>query len=209
MQYFNTLPLVSQNTYNVYGNNQVVTNLLTRAYFLPKLLKNVMLFYQYDIKEGETPESIAHSYYNDIYKYWIVLYSNNIIDPLNDWPKTSSQFELYLLDKYKEQANGVPVIAYTMSTIHHYEKIIATTDDVFFETKVLTLQIDEDTYNSLMPSSTKRTFSTGTIVTQEITKRAVSIYDYENKVNEDKRNINIMKDQYVTELEYQFKRLME
>ena len=46
-------------------------------------------------------------------------------------------------------------------------------------------------------------------LTQEISKRAVSIYDYENKVNEDKRNINIMKDQYVTDLEYQFKRLME
>lgn len=208
MQYFNTLPLITQNTYSVYGNNQVVTNLLIRAYILPTLLKNVMLFYKYDIREGDTPESIAYNYYDDVYKYWIVLYSNNILDPQADWPKTSSQFQLYLEDKYKTEANGSPVIAYTMSTIHHYEKIISTSDNVNFENKVVTVWIDEDTYNSLLASTTQRTFNSGTVVTQQISKSAVSIYTYENQLNENKRQINLLKESYVADVETRFKKLM-
>lgn len=209
MQYFNTLPLISQNTYSVYGNNQLVTNLLVRGYLLPSLLQNVMLFYRYDIKEGDTPESIAYNYYNDVYKYWILLYSNNIIDPQSDWPKTSSQFDLYLQDKYQEAANGVPVISYTLSTIHHYEKSISTIDNVYFQDKITTIWIDEDTYDSLMPSTTKRTFNTGTVVTQTISKRAVSIYEYENTLNESKRQINILKENYVSDVEFRFRKLMQ
>ena len=208
MQYFNTLPLITQNTYSVYGNNQVVTNLLIRAYILPTLLKNVMLFYKYDIREGDTPESIAYNYYDDVYKYWIVLYSNNILDPQADWPKTSSQFQLYLEDKYKTEANGSPVIAYTMSTIHHYEKIISTSDNVNFENKVVTVWIDEDTYDSLLASTTQRTFSSGTVVTQQISKSAVSIYTYENQLNENKRQINLLKESYISDIETRFKNLM-
>lgn len=208
MQYFNTLPLISQNIYDVYGNDQVVTNLLNRAYILSKLLKNVTLFYEYDVKEGETPESISYSYYKDIYRYWMILYSNNIIDPQADWPKTSSQFDLYLQDKYAEEANGNPVIAYTMSTTHHYEKIISTSDNVNFENKVTTLWVDANTYNSLMPSTTTRTFTSGTTVIQEISKQAVSIYDYENNLNENKRHINILREEFADNMERQFRELM-
>lgn len=210
MQYFNSLPLIAQNTYNNVGNNQVVTNLLSRAYLLPPLLKNVMFFYEYDIKDDETPETIAYNYYDgDVYKYWILLYSNNIFDVQNDWPKSNPQFNAYLEDKYKEQANGVPVLAYTMSTIHHYEKIITTSDDVFFEKKVVTIQITEDEYNSLMTGTTTRTFNTGTTITQDISKQAVSIFTYETKLNENKRRINLMRKEFIPALETKFQEIMQ
>lgn len=209
MQYFNTLPLVVQNIYNNYQNNQVVTNLLSRAYLIPSLLNNVMMFYEYDIKEDETPESIAYNYYDDVYKYWLILYSNNIFDIQSDWPKTSSQFTLYLEDKYKEDANGNPVIAYTMSTIHHYEKTIATSDNLDFQEKTVTIQITEDDYNSLIPSTTNRTFNSGTVVTQTITKQAVSIYNYESELNEDKRKVKILRTEFVDPMEKKFRQLMQ
>ena len=209
MQYFNSLPLVSQNTYSAYNNNQLVTNLLTRAYLLPSLLNNVMLFYDYEVRDGDTIESVAYNYYNDVYKYWIICYSNNIIDPLFDWPKTSSQFELYLEDKYSQEANGVPVIAYTMSTIHHYEKTISVINDFDFANTVTTIWIDEDTYDSLMPSIIERTFPSGTNITQKITKQAVSIYTYESIINDNKRKIKLLKDDYVPDIENRFKKLMQ
>lgn len=209
MQYFNSLPLTTQNSYNVYGNNQVVTNLITRAYLLPELQKNIMMFYQYDIKDGETPESISYNYYNNVYRYWLILYANNITDPLGDWPKTNRQLDLYLEDKYKEQANGTNIIAYTMSTIHHYEKIVTTYDDVYFQKKVVSVWVDEDIYNSLMTSTTQRTFPDGTTITQEIGKKAVSIYNYEMDLNESKRRINIIKQEYVMDTEREFKQIMQ
>lgn len=209
MQYFNTLPLVVQNSYNNIQNNQVVTNLLTRAYLIPQLVNNVMMFYEYDVKENETPENIAYNYYDDVYKYWIILYSNNIFDVQADWPKTSSQFALYLEDKYKEAANGAPVIAYTMSTIHHYEKIVTTSDNLNFEEKVVTMQITQSEYNSLSTSTISRTFNDGTIVTQSISKQAVSIYNYENDLNESKRKIKVLRTEFVEPIERRFRQLMQ
>ena len=66
MKYFNTLPYVTQKDIN--GNDILVNNLVTRAYFLPSLLKNVTVFYDYDIREEDTAENIAYKYYNDPYR---------------------------------------------------------------------------------------------------------------------------------------------
>ena len=206
MKYFNSLPTIIKNDYN--NNVVLATNLLTRAYFLPSLLKNVTLFYEYDLREGDTPEIIAHKYYGNVYKYWIVLYSNGIIDPQSDWPLTSNQFELYLNDKYSVQANGTPVLSYTTSTVHHYEKIITIQNSNDMYTQNNTVIIDEDAYNSLSTSTVTRTLPDGSSVTQSISKSAISIYDYEVNLNEDKRKINIMKDIYVEPLENQFVKLM-
>jgi hypothetical protein len=58
------------------------------------------LYYTYDIQEGDTPEIIAHKYYGDSYRYWIVLFANELLDPQWDWPMTYKMFEQYLADKY-------------------------------------------------------------------------------------------------------------
>jgi len=137
MKYFDSLPLIS--TKDLSGNDVAVNNLLARAYFLPSLLKNITLFYDYNIREGDTPELIAHKYYGNVYRYWLVLFSNGIIDPQSEWPLTSSQLLLHLEDKYKsDTANSLHISAnsvtssqtfsYITATAHHYEKIISTTD---------------------------------------------------------------------------------
>jgi hypothetical protein len=206
MKYFNSLPLISKVDNN--NNRVVVNNLLARCYFLPSLLKNVSLFYNYDIKESDTPEIIADKYYDSPYRYWMVLFSNNIIDTQSEWPLNSSQFTNYLKDKYAEAAGVLPVVEYTLSTIHHYEKIITTTDSVSMQNVVTTIEIDKDTYDSLIESTTERTFTTGQSVSQTITKNAVSIYNYELQLNEDKRKINILNNMYASDVEQQFQKLM-
>ena len=42
----------------------------------------------------------------------------------------------------------------------------------------------------------------------KITKEVVSLYDYEQRLNESKRTINLLNSAYVDELEKQFKKLM-
>lgn len=198
MQYFDTLPKILQ--YDNVGTGRVFTNLLARASIIPDLLKNPSVYYSYDIQEGDTPEIIAHKYYGDSYRYWMVLLANEILDPQWDWPMTSNVFNDYLINKYGQSFD-------TQSTIHHYEKTITQLDSGTNTTTTNTVEIDLNTYNSTIESTKSYTLPTG-VVTVSISKSAVNYYDYELNLNESKRNIKLLNSNYVNQLETELKNLM-
>jgi len=198
MQYFDTLPKIIN--IDSTGNSKVMTNLLARASVIPEILKDPLLYYTYDIQEGDTPEIIAHKYYGDSYRYWIVLFANELLDPQWDWPMTSAVFEQYLADKYPSTN--------VYSEIEYYEKVITQYDVNTQTTTVNKVRIDEDVYNGLPVTQTATyTLPTGP-VTITTDRNAVSIYDYELSLNEAKRNIKILNSNYVGEMENQLKKLM-
>jgi len=197
MQYFATLPKIIQ--YDNKGIGRVFTNLLTRASVIPELLKNPAIYYSYDIQEGDTPEIIAHKYYGDSYRYWIVLLANEILDPQWEWPMSGEVFNNYLTSKY----GAVDVYL----TIHHYEKTLTQFDSGTNITTTNTVEIDEDTYISLEETTKTYSLPTGD-VSVTISKNAVSYYDYESKLNESKRTINILNSNYVNQLETELTKLM-
>jgi len=198
MQYFDTLPKIIY--IDSTGNSKVMTNLLARSSVIPQLLKDPSLYYTYDIQEGDTPEIIAHKYYGDSYRYWIVLFANQLLDPQWDWPMNYSTFEQYLADKY-------PSIN-IYSEIEYYEKIIIQYNVNTQTTYTNKIKINQSTYNSLPVTQTETyTLPTGPVsVTTE--RNAVNIYDYELNLNESKRNIRILNANYVDLMETQFKKLM-
>ena len=197
MKYFDTLPKIIQ--YDNKGIGRVFTNLMARASVIPELLKNPAIYYKYDIQEGDTPEIIAHKYYGDSYRYWIVLLANEILDPQWEWPMSGQVFQNYITTKYTD------FNAY--STIHHYEKTLTQFDFGTNTTTTNTVEIDEDTYISL--EETTKTFSLPTgDVSVTVSKTAVNYYDYEEKLNESKRNINILNSNYVNQLETELQKLM-
>jgi hypothetical protein len=209
MKYFNSLPLIT--TTDNSGNSYLLRNLLVRTELIPQLAKNSLVMYQYEVREGDTPEIIANKYYGDSYRYWMVLYGNpNMMDPQGDWPKSSQQFNLYLTDKYAEAANTAEqtVLAYTQTTPHHYEKIMTTVDDTSKTTAIKNIWVDFDTYNSIVPSTTTNTFADGSSVTLSISSKMVNIYDYENDLNESKRNINLINSNYINQMESQYQALV-
>ena len=198
MQYFATLPKLLKT--DQFGQSVLMTNLMARSSVIPSLLNNAALFYQYDIQDGDTPESVAYKYYGESYRYWIVLFANQILDPQWNWPMNNIVFESYLNDKYPSTN--------VYSTIHHYEKIITQTD---FGTNITTtdkVEISEDDYNNLFTSTNTYSLPTGQ-VSVTISKSAVSIYDYELALNEANRTINILNNSYVNEIEKEFKSLMK
>jgi hypothetical protein len=198
MQYFDTLPKIIN--IDSTGNSKVMTNLLARASVIPEILKDPLLYYTYDIQEGDTPEIIAHKYYGDSYRYWIVLFANELLDPQWDWPMTSAVFEQYLADKYPSTN--------VYSEIEYYEKVITQYDVNTQTTTVNRVRIDENVYNSLPVTQTATyTLPTGP-VTITTDRNAVSIYDYELNQNEAKRNIKILNSIYVNQFEEQFKQLL-
>lgn len=206
MQYFNSLPTI--NNQDSFGNVQQLKNLVVRTKLINSLSDNPLIFYKYTIQDTDTPEIVAYKYYGDSYRYWLILLANEVLDPLWSWPLTNKQFSAYLTDKYLTSAGTQPVIEYTKLTIHHYEKLITTYDDETQTTVIKNIIIDENTYNSLIEKTSTSSFSYGSNVTYTISKKPVSIYDYEDNLNELKREIKLINSNYVSSLETQFQVLM-
>jgi hypothetical protein len=198
MQYFDTLPKILQ--YDNVGTGRLFTNLLARASIIPELLKNPAIYYSYDIQDGDTPEIIAHKYYGDSYRYWMVLLANEILDPQWEWPISGNIFNDYLIGKYGQSFN-------TQATIHHYEKTLTQFDSGTNTTTTNTVEIDSNTYNTTLATKKSYTLPTG-VVTVTISKSAISYYDYELNLNESKRNIKLLNSSYVNQLETELKNLM-
>lgn len=197
MQYFDTLPKIIQSD-NV-GISRIFTNIMARASIIPEVLKNPMVYYNYSIQDSDTPEIVAHKYYGDSYRYWVVLFANKMLDPQWDWPMSGRVFDDYIESKYGQSE--------AQSTIHHYEKIITQFDYGTNTETVNKVQIDLLSYNNLVEQTVVATLPTG-VVSVTTTKKAVTLYDYEYDLNESKRNINILNAAYIDVLETQFKELM-
>ena len=132
--YFNSFPDIIYDP-NRNGDYQICKNLLRRVAVREKVRTNTLLYDTYDVREGESPESIADKLYGDSEYHWIILMLNNITDRYHDWPLSTPQFLDYVNDKY-DNASG----------IHHYE-IAQTSGDT-------TIKIDIGTDNTDYPSAT-------------------------------------------------------
>jgi hypothetical protein len=201
MQYFDTLPKIIKT--DAKGNSYLLTNILARANLLQNFLTSPAIYYEYDIQDGDTPEIIAHKYYGDVYRYWVVLFANQIIDPQWEWPMSGVVFESYIDNKYTLASPSVN----PLTTVHHYEKQIDTLDISTNITTTNKIAISQTTYNSLTTGTTNYSLATGTVKVT-ISKNLINIYNYELQLNEDKRSIKILKNNYVGQLEKQFKSLM-
>ena len=132
--YFNNFPLIQFSSVKG-GEPKIVTNLLRRVALRAKVKENTMMFDTYDVREGETPEMIAHKLYGDAELHWIVCMTNNIVNRFHDWPMNTNQFLSYVRDKYDNP-----------NDVHHYE-ISHTSGDT-------TLKIDVGTSNADYPTAT-------------------------------------------------------
>ena len=111
MAYFMQFPFMG---YDVKGNNiwKLVPDILRRVKLRANIRNGMFIFDNYDVKEGETPETVAFKWFGDTEYHWVILMTNNITDRYYEWPLTQHQFQLHLEDKY-----GVGNIDST----HHYE----------------------------------------------------------------------------------------
>lgn len=107
--YFNNFPTIP---YDSEGNGKFkdVKNLLRRVGVRAKIKTNTSLYDTYDVKNGESPESIAHKLYGDSELHWVILLLNNVTDRFHDWPMSEAQFIQFVNDKYDN-----------VDAIHHYE----------------------------------------------------------------------------------------
>lgn len=74
-------------------------------------IKDDLAYYDYIIRDGDTPEILADKIYNNPLFHWIILLVNEIIDPRWDWPLPENILYNYIVDKYGLEAIG---------DAHHY-----------------------------------------------------------------------------------------
>jgi len=92
--------------------NTIVRNITQRTAFLNTVYNNPVLYYPYDIQQGERPDMIADRYYGDQYMAWIFYLSNKVIDPYYDWYVDQTTFESFIVKKYGSLANAMTKIKY-------------------------------------------------------------------------------------------------
>ena len=117
------------------GQFQICKNILRRVAVREKVRTNTLLYDTYDVKEGESPESLADRLYGNTELHWVVLKVNNITDRYHDWPLSTPQF----LDMIDEKYDNV-------DAIHHYEITQSSGSDK--------VKIDIGTDNTDYPSAT-------------------------------------------------------
>ena len=164
-------------------------NILNRPQIRDKVLANVSTYYPYNVQPNDRPDTISYDYYGSVSYTWIILLANDIVDPYYDWPIFGKNFDNYLTKKYGS-------IDSARTSIHHYEEVLREETVIYSETegnkKILekSIVVDKDTYdNSSRP------------------KRIIYDYDYELIEREKKRNIVLVDNVYVKQIQNEFRLL--
>ena len=208
--YFSIFPKILY-SFDDYKNSEYITNILSRFSFEESLKNNFSAYFMYTIKDDETPEIIASKYYDSPNKHWIILMMNDIIDPQFDWPLTYSSLDSYIDVKYMEMANsntsGAGIDWSKSNNIAYYmtEKTI-TPDNII---TINQYEIDANTYANTTYSSSNLTLENGDIITIEIDKTYKTYYDYEIEQNDSKREIKLLKREFLVPIENEIRKIFE
>jgi hypothetical protein len=174
MLYFSYFPEVQYRIPN--SKKYISATNITKRFAISNFLRNsAVTFDEYYVQDGERPETVAYDYYGDVSMDWLVLLTNEIHDPYFQWVLSYENINAYVKEKYGS-------VEYAMKTNHHYEQIIEQRRE--YTNADATIQI--------VPEKTLIVdFSTYTTLTA-LERKSISIYDYENEINETNRHIYLL-----------------
>lgn len=160
-----------------------VKNLFKKGKIRDDIFENLSFFEKYKISGDDRPDNVAYKVYNDSTLDWVILLSNNIVNVQSEWPMEQNMFDAYLLSKYGDYDtlyNGV----------HHYETI-EIKNSQGFTVLPAGLKVPQDHSISYYDY----------LEDVQIDRRDVTIpitnYEYEETIENNKRNIFILKPEYL------------
>ena len=170
-------PSLSNDRKSVY-DYQLVKNLFKRAVLRDDVFNDVTNFEKYSVEGDERPDQIAYEFYRDSGLDWIILTTNNIVHVRDEWPMSNRDFLTYLNEKYTSEE---------LSNVHHYE-----TREIRDESNTLIqpagIRVKSDYSVTYVENDTVKTKSSIKMLT---------FLEHETNLNDAKRNINILKPDYV------------
>ena len=159
-----------------------VKNFFKRGFLREDIFQNLTFFTKYSISGNDRPDNVAFEIYQDSTLDWLVLMANNIVNIQNEWPLSNVDFDELMLDKYGSYDT-------LFNGVHHYETIeVKDARDVKIVNAGLKVESD---YSITFFDERADQMKT---VTPTI---PVTNYQYEEKVNEDKRNIYLLQPRYL------------
>jgi hypothetical protein len=206
MKYFQNIP---KDFYQLYDETSldVITNITHRFKFDDLVKTNGSSFYEYVISDGDTPEILANKIYDSSERHWIILLLNDIVDPVSQWPLSDRSLNLYIQSKYGEEANNSPVVPWSKSNIKTYRKIETRTNIATKEFTKDIIEVDAASYANVVSSTTLLTLESGNIIQIKVEKESQSYFEYEQELNEKKRLIKLLRPEFVSFVEKEFKGL--
>ncbi len=157
---------------------QLVKNLFKRAVLRDDIFNDVTNFEKYSVEGDERPDQVAYDFYGDSGLDWIILTTNNIIHVRDEWPMSNRDFLTYLNEKYTSEE---------LSNVHHYE----------------TREIRDESNTLIQPAGVRVksdysvTYVENDTVKTESSIKMLTFLEHETNLNDAKRNINILKPDYV------------
>ena len=196
MAYFNELPNIS--TVSLLKDKSrsderiLVKNIFRRAKLRTDVDKAITAYDFYVIKEGERPDILANKFYDDPELDWVILIVNNITSIRDEWPLSNNDLNTHMIDKYGSES--------ALAEVHHYET--REIRDQYNRTVLESgLEVDQNFVFSYTPIGG---------VTQDISAAGpVTNYEYERTVNDAKRVIRILKEEYVGALVSDMRSMMK
>lgn len=146
-----------------------------------KTMYNTTLWQFHTVVEGETPETIANKYYGEASDHWVILLVNNIVDPYFDWALSNRELVAMVKSSYGEDA---------VDRVHH---LIDLTTKKWVDQATARQYVTED---GVVFKALPANFS------------PVTNLEYENMLNDEKRDIKILSPRYLQDFKNQFEDAM-
>ena len=166
-----------------FGDYTKVKHLFKKGKLREDIFQDTTFFTKYTIYGDDRPDTVADEIYGDSNLDWIVLLSNNIINIQSEWPMSQADFNTYLSEKYEDDTT-------LYSGVHHYEaNQVETSEGVVIIPSGMRVGVAQ--------SVTYFDFWRNQQVTVTDIALPVTNYTYEEKINNDKREIYLLKPQYL------------
>lgn len=157
-----------------------VKNFFKKGQLRDDIFQKLAFFEKYQIINNDRPDNVAFEIYNDSTLDWVVLASNNILNVQTEWPMTQSDFDSFLLDKYGTYEK--------LNDVHHYEtyEVRNPNNDIIMVQAGLRVA-----------SNYTAEYFDGAGIVKVSPVTAVTNYEYEAKIQDDKRNIFLLRPRYL------------
>ena len=218
--YFPNIEYVSRTTDRSSAEEYItVKNIFKRATIRNDFYNVATAFEDYMIIANERPDQVAEAVYGDPRYDWVVLTANNITNMREQWPLNAQDFQNYILEKYKTES--------AFTEIHHYiteisidsRKRIVVPEGLRVDSNFNSQYLDQSTRVEINYGGTLNDITTidnvgtvrdsnGNIVTHD-NVLAITNYEYEENLNDAKRRIKILKEDYLDVVINDMRRIMK
>ena len=165
------------------GDFSVVKNFFKRAKLRDDIFQDLAFFTKYTVIGDDRPDTVATKVYDDPTLDWVVLLSNNIVSIQSEWPLGQAAFNTYVNEKYGDETT-------LYSGIHHYESREVKANDG-------TIIIPSGARVSVGQSVSFFDEDSSQQIIRTDVAMPVTNYMFEEKLNDEKRNIFILKPIYL------------